>query len=137
MISPFAKDLSFELIENAAKGDLRKLQAIIQELVSAPVRPNDLTTSMWAERGELVEVDVAALRTQISAFSSAASDTEIVLGGGVGGASTVSSMTDETQREEVAAQTIAAAEELKESTAERAEEQKKLRVELADDDDEL
>lgn len=32
MVSPFAKDPSFKLIESAAKGDLKDVQAMVREI---------------------------------------------------------------------------------------------------------
>ncbi len=93
---------------------LKRLQKIIQTLVTTPVRPNDLTTNTWEERGELVEVDVSRLLSEVDRVPLTPEQME---------------EQERKEREQVAAETLEAAEELQTEKSEKEEEHRNLRVE--------
>lgn len=99
---------------------LTRLQKVIQALVSAPVRPNDLTTNMWEERGELVEVDVSKLLSEVDRVPLTPEQIE---------------EKERKEREQVAAETLEAAEELQSDKSEKEDEHRGMRVGLAEDEE--
>lgn len=96
------------------------MQKIIQSLVTEPVRPNDLTTSLWSEKGELVEVDISKLISETERVPLTPEQIE---------------ERDRKEREQVAEETMEAAEELKSTKDDKEEDHRNMRVGLAADEE--
>lgn len=109
---------------------LARLQRIIHGLVAAPVRPNDLTTNLWTERGELVAVDAAKLVEAM--FHGEAG---VVVGASLVPAAEAGEEAALLARDAVSTATLEGAAELKEDVVETAAERRQLRTGLAEDEE--